>query len=91
MNCKCHDVLSFKSAIRDIADEAIEFIKAPSFDEMSDIVYAINRFVGSIMRKPYVRVVIGDGRHVEKIQLRMQEYGCIRSKRHLKNNRCPSE
>jgi hypothetical protein len=35
--------------------------------------------------------VYGDGRHVEKIEARMREYGCIRSKRHLKDGACPSQ
>lgn len=89
--CKCHEVLTMKEAIDGLVDEAKEFIEEPSRDEASDIVYCINRMVGTLLNKSYVRILPFDKIHVDKINDRMKEYGCIRSKRHLKNGKCPSE
>lgn len=88
--CKCHEVLTIKQAIEGLVDEVKEFLEEPSYDEASDIVYCINRGIGTIFNKPYVNVVPGDSIHVNKINLRMAEYGCIRSKRHLIDGKCPS-
>lgn len=91
MYCKCHDVLHINEAVKGIVDEAKEFISEPSKDELSDIVYGMNRLIGAFLKMKYVKLIPGDGIHVKKIQLRMQEYGCIRSERHLLNSKCPSE
>ena len=71
-------------------DEIKEFIEDPSMDELSDIVYCLNRAVGSLFNKSYVRLIPGDKLHVDKINKRMEEYGCIRSPRHLLDGKCPS-
>lgn len=89
--CKCHETLTFKEAKEGLVDEIKEFLDEPSKDEASDIVYCLNRMVGSFLNKPYVRVFPGDKQHVDKINSRMKEYGCIRSKRHLVYGMCPSE
>lgn len=89
--CKCHDVLSMKEVVDGLIDEVKEFVEEPSRDEASDIIYCLNRGVGTLLNKPYVRVFPGDKQHVDKINSRMKEYGCIRSKRHLVYGMCPSE
>lgn len=89
--CKCHEKLSFKEAVMGTIDELKEFVEEPSMDELSDIVYCLNRFAGSLTNRPYLKVVPGDGLHIAKVNKRMQDYGCIRSKRHLKNGQCPSK
>lgn len=89
--CKCHQTMTIKKALHALKDEVIEFIQEPSRDELSDITYCINRLAGSIVGKPYKGIVGGTRLHVEKIQKRMQDYGCIRSKNHLINGKCPSQ
>lgn len=90
--CKCHDTLSFKDGVISIAEEVVEFIKSPSMDELSDIVYSINRMVGSLVGFPYLKLIpFLDRKHIYKIDDRMARYNCIRSPRHLINGKCPSE
>ena len=88
--CECHCVLTLKQSLLGLKDEVVEFIEEPSLDELSDIAYSVNRLVGSLTNKPYVKIVCGDARHIAKIKLRMQEHGCIRSVRHLRAGVCPS-
>ena len=88
--CKCHNTLSLHEALKTTWDEVVEFVAEPSKDEASDIVYGLGRVLGALINRPYVRLP-GDGIHVRKIQKRMDDYGCIRSKRHLLNGKCPSE
>jgi len=83
--------MTFKQARQALKDELMEFIQEPSKDEASDIAYCINRLAGSIVGKSYLHIVGGTGLHVEKVQKRMQEYGCIRSRRHLVDGQCPSQ
>lgn len=87
--CKCHNTLPLREALKTTWDEVVEFVAEPSKDEASDIVYGLGRVLGALINRPYVRVP-GDGIHVRKIQQRMNDYGCIRSKRHLLNGKCPS-
>ncbi len=89
--CKCHETLTVKEAVDGLVDELKEFIEEPSRDEASDIAYCINRLAGAFVKKPHVKIVGGERLHIEKIQERMAEYGCIRSKRHLVDGCCPSE
>ena len=89
--CKCHNTMTIKEAIDALKDELKEFISEPSKDEASDIAYCINRLAGSLVGKPYKHVVGGTRLHTEKVQKRMQEYGCIRSRRHLVDGQCPSK
>lgn len=88
--CSCHDVLTPRAAMKHIVEEVQEFIEAPSMDEASDIAYGVGRLLGAFFKRPYVGVP-GDTIHVRKIKVRMEEYGCIRSSRHLKNGECPSK
>lgn len=87
--CACMGRVAPARAVRDILDEAVEMLKEPSKDELSDIAYGIGRLIGSLTGRPYVPFP-GDALHVRKIEERMREYGCIRSRRHLIGGACPS-
>ena len=89
--CNCHNTLSMKEALTGLIDEVKEFIEEPSKDELSDIVYCINRIAGTLTKKPYLKVIGGDALHIAKIKERMSNYNCIRSPRHLINGQCPSK
>lgn len=92
--CKCMEVRKFGDAVRDIADEAKEVVEVKSLaefkDEMSDVMWGIGRLIAGLHGKVYFHV-IGDGAHYKKVEKRMAEYGCVRSKRHLVNGKCPCE
>jgi len=87
--CDCMKPVSFRRGFRDIADEFVEMLKEPSADEFSDVMYGIGRLIAGCFGKSYVRMPF-DKLHVSKIDERMREHGCIRSKRHLVNSGCPS-
>lgn len=87
--CGCMRPVPVRQAVRDIVDEAVELLREPSRDELSDVAYGIGRLLGAVVGRTYVPVP-GDGLHVRKIEERMAEYGCIRSRRHLLDGRCPS-
>ena len=89
--CKCHNTMSIKEALLALKDEAIELVEEPSKDELSDVMYCINRLAGAIVKRPYLNIVPTGNIHERKIVVRMNEYGCIHSKRHLINGSCPSE
>ena len=89
--CKCHSTMTLKQAVDALKDEVAEFIQEPSKDELSDIVYCANRLAGSLLNKPYKKVIPFDSKHIRKINIRMKIYGCIRSKNHLVDGKCPSE
>lgn len=89
--CKCHNTLSVKEALGGLFDEVKEFLEEPSKDEASDIAYCVNRLAGALVNRPYVKIIGGTKIHIDKTQKRMQEYGCIRSQRHLINGQCPSK
>jgi hypothetical protein len=59
-------------------------------DELSDIAWGVGRIVGGILQKPYVRIP-GDGIHYRKVVDRIEEYGCMRSKRFLVEGKCPNQ
>lgn len=84
--CECFEVRSRSNAVRDILDEVKEFAGEPSKDEFSDIMFGIGRFIGALFGKKYVRV-LGDRMHIEKIDMRMNEYGCIRSERAVREGK----
>lgn len=88
--CNCFKVQNVGDAWADVIDEIKEFIDEPSKDEGSDIAYGINRMVGGMFNKEYVRILPFDKLHIAKMNTRMEDYGCIRSKRHLRNGKCPS-
>jgi len=87
--CSCMTVRPFGAAVVDLVAEIEEWVEYPSWDEWSDICWALGRLLGSMMNRLYVHVP-GDTRHVEKIHRRMQEHGCVRSDRHLVDGHCPS-
>jgi hypothetical protein len=68
-------------ALNDLWDEVVEMVEKPSLDEASDCAYAVGRLLAGLVGQVYVHV-FGDARHIAKIDQRMAEYGCVRSKRH---------
>ena len=74
--------------------ELWELFEVKSFvefkDELSDICWGIGRIIGGFRGKAYVRV-LGDGIHFEKVVARVEEYGCMRSKRFLVGGECPNK
>lgn len=87
--CRCLQPLHVGEALDHLKDEAVELWREPSLDEASDCTFAVGRLVAALFGKVYVRMPF-DGRHVRKIEARMAEHGCIRSKRHLVDGHCPS-
>lgn len=88
--CQCLVPLSFRQARFEVGEEIKEFLHEPSWDELSDCMYGVGRMVAGWFGRVYVSMP-GDARHKEKIDKRMADYGCVRSKRHLVQGRCPSE
>lgn len=87
--CNCMSVLSINQAIADLNDEVYEWLESHSLDEASDVCYAIGRLVAAYEGMVYASM-LGDEGHIAKIDARMAEYGCIRSRRHLVDGECPS-
>lgn len=73
--------------------EIYELFEVKSFeefkDELSDIAWGVGRILGGFKKKAYVRI-IGDGIHYNKVVARIDEYGCMRSKRFLVEGKCPN-
>ena len=80
------------SRVSEIWDEVCEVCEARSMeelkDEVSDVMFGLGRLLGYLRGKVYVSMWF-DERHVAKIERRMEEYGCVRSKRHLVAGMCP--
>jgi len=81
------------SRLKDIWDEVVELVEVKDadefWDELSDVMWGVGRLIGYFKKVDYVRVW-GDEKHVEKIKKRMEEYGCVRSRRHLVDGKCCS-
>lgn len=102
--CACLQVRSFKEALADLFStelvdgkkrgEFFELFEVRTFeefrDELSDISWGIGRLIAGLFGKVYVRIP-GDGIHYKKVINRVEEYGCMRSKRFLIDGKCPSE
>jgi len=102
--CGCMDVRSPKEGFKDIFSKELvdgkprgelwELMEVKSWeefkDELSDISWGIGRIIGGFRGKAYVRVP-GDRIHYEKVVNRIEDYGCIRSKRFLIDGHCPNE
>jgi len=92
--CACFGVRSFGDAVKDIADELKECMEVKSVaelkDELSDVCWGVGRLLGGLVGRVYVHVP-GDGAHYQKVMRRMDEYGCVRSKRLLVEGECPSK
>ena len=77
--------------LSEIWDELVELSEAKDWeefkDEWSDVVFGVGRLLGYFWGVKYVSLW-GDERHVKKIEARMLEHGCVRSKRHLLNGKC---
>lgn len=91
--CGCLGVRAATDAVRDIADEAKELLEVKNLeefkDEFSDVTFGLGRLVAGLIGKVYVRMPF-DAKHVAKIDKRMSEYGCVRSRRHLVDGVCAS-
>ena len=78
--------------LKEIWDEVVEVCQAGSWeelkDEASDVMFGFGRLLGYLCGRVYVGMWF-DERHVKKIEGRMEEYGCVRSKRHLVAGMCP--
>jgi len=59
-------------------------------DELSDLAWGLGRIIGGFVNKPYVRIP-GDGIHYRKVVDRIEDYGCMRSRRFLIEGKCPNE
>lgn len=90
MYCNCMHVLRGKAALAPLWDEMKEFVEEPSMDEFSDIMWGVGRLIGGVFGKVYVKMPF-DGLHRKKVDARMVEFGCVRSKRHLVDGVCPSK
>lgn len=88
--CKCFSVIPVRQAFNGVLDEAKEFIAEPSKDELVDVLFCLNRLAGSVVKKVYIGIFPVGDHYDRKVRPRMQEYNCIRSKRHLINGKCPS-
>lgn len=88
--CKCLKPLSFGRAVKQLWDEIVEFYQEPSLDELSDCAFALGRLLAAIFGRVYIHIPF-DQRHWAKIGKRMEVQGCVRSQRHLKFGKCPSE
>lgn len=102
--CGCMQVRSWREGLADIFSRELvdgklrgeiwELMEVRSFeefkDELSDISWGIGRIIGGFLKKAYVRVP-GDQIHYRKVVDRINEYGCMRSRRFLVNGRCPNE
>lgn len=90
--CECLGVRKWRDALADLREEAGEILHVKSveefLDEFSDVAWGFGRLIAGIFNKNYVRMPF-DKRHYKKVLERMNEYGCVRSKRHLVDGKCP--
>lgn len=101
--CNCMDKKSVRGGLADLFSRRIvdgkkvgelwELFECRTFadfrDEASDISWGIGRIIGGLAGKPYVRMP-GDKSHYAKVADRMNDYGCIRSRRFLVDGQCPN-
>lgn len=101
--CGCMEVRSYKEGVADLFSrekvdgklrgEIWELLEARTWkefkDELSDIAWGVGRIIGGFTGKAYVRIP-GDGIHYQKVVKRIEDYGCMRSKRFLIEGRCPN-
>ena len=91
--CLRNEEGEFGLRIKEIWDEVGEVCEARSWeelkDEVSDVMFGFGRLLRYMCGRVYVKMWFDD-RHVKKIEGRMEECGCVRSKRHLVDGVCPS-
>jgi len=91
--CLRNDAGELGMRLKEILDEVVEVCEARSWeelkDEVSDVMFGFGRLAGYLCGRVYVKMWY-DERHVKKIEVRMEECGCVRSKRHLVGGVCPS-
>lgn len=78
-----------KQAAAALLAETLEFVSKPSFDEFDDVKVCFNRLLGSFINEATFELMTTP-LYDAKVALRMEQYGCIRSSRHLVNGCCPS-
>ncbi|MBM3301604.1 MAG: hypothetical protein FJY85_16860 [Deltaproteobacteria bacterium] len=102
--CGCMQVRSAKDGVADLFSRQLvdgklrgeiwELFEARSMaevrDELSDLAWGLGRIIGGFVNKPYVRIP-GDGIHYRKVVDRIEDYGCLRSRRFLIEGKCPNE
>ena len=102
--CGCMQVRPWKEGLADIFSRELvdgklrgeiwELMEVKNWeefkDELSDIAWGFGRILGGFRGKAYVRVP-GDQIHYEKVVARVNEYGCMRSRRFLIDGHCPNE
>lgn len=88
--CNCYKPLPVKTALRYLKEETIEFIQKPSMDELGDVVRVINRLAGALCKRTEIKILPYPKVHLDKVNKRMSENGCIRSSTHLVDGKCPS-
>lgn len=98
--CGCHKVLNKSEGVEIIMDEVREMIEAwrerklpgkgllPVRDEASDVIWGVNRLIAAFFGKAYIRVLPWEKMHYEKVFGRMEDFGCVRSKRNLVDGKC---
>lgn len=87
--CNCWVPLSTKQATAALLDEILEFVSKPSLDEFDDVKVCLNRLFGSFINEATFELMTTP-LYDAKVTSRMEQYGCIRSARHLVDGRCPS-
>lgn len=89
--CRClSEKRSLSDSIKDIYNEIVDFVYFPSLESGSDIMFSLGRLLGLLSGKNYISLP-GDKKTLEKFAYRMFSYGCIRSRRHLINGKCPNK
>ena len=89
VRCNCWQPLSVRQAVTAVIDETKEFCAEPALDEWDGVKVCLNRLVGSFFKKSSIQI-FDTPLYDSKAAERMSSYGCIRSKRHPNNGRCPS-
>lgn len=88
------DIFSRELVDGKLRGELYELFEVKNFnefkDELSDIAWGIGRIIGGLRNKEYIRIP-GDEIHYNKVVKRINEYGCMRSKRFLVEGKCPNE
>lgn len=81
--CSCSKPLPLKQGLLMVTDELVELAQNPSLDELSDVIFCVNRFFANRLKKDYIKLIPGDGRYLSKARARLADTGCIRSANHF--------
>ena len=84
--CKClKEKLPIKTSLNLLLKDIYKTSISLSFNDLSDVIFSFGRVIGSLINKPYYRL-LGDRLAVEKFQDRMLFYGCV-----SKNYKCKKD